>query len=265
MTEITNPALKYYGGKFRLSEWIIRHFPAHESYVEPFGGGASVLLRKPPSALETYNDADGDVVNFFEALRELPEELLRQIFLTPWARDEFVTCLQGCSARIERARRLYFRLWMSRHGGTTAIPSNWRRNKNKRSPATDVRMDLLRSVAERLRRVQIENRDALQLIAEMDAPETLFYVDPPYPAATRTDKKRYAVELNTDEQHRQLADILRQVSGFVVLSGYISELYVELFELRGWKRVDKLTNANGGTRRVESLWLSPRTASALCV
>lgn len=261
--DMKNPVLKYYGGKFRLAKWVISYFPAHEHYVEPFGGGASVLLQKSPSKVETYNDADGDVVNFFQTLRESPDELIRQITLTPWARDEFTICLKNSLRRMENARRLYFRLWMSRHGGTTAIPSNWRRNRRKRSPVTDVRPDILRAVAERLRTVQIENRDALSLIAQMDSPDTLFYVDPPYPAATRTDKNRYAVEMNTKIEHQKLAGVLMEIKGCVIISGYSCDLYTNLFERNGWRRVDKTAMTHGGVKRVESLWLSPRTVAAL--
>src|SRR5574343_303278 len=85
---ITRPALRYFGGKFRLAPWIISQFPPHTVYVEPFGGGGSVLLRKLPAYHEVYNDLDGDVVNFFRVLREQPDELLRAIDLTPYSREE---------------------------------------------------------------------------------------------------------------------------------------------------------------------------------
>ena len=86
--------LKYYGSKFRLANWIISFFPPHRHYVEPFGGGAAVLLVKPPSKLETFNDLNSEIVNFFRVLRTRPKELIRQINLTPWARAEFHTCLE---------------------------------------------------------------------------------------------------------------------------------------------------------------------------
>src|SRR4030067_3484497 len=82
------PALRYHGGKFRLAPWNLSHFPTHNHYVEVFGGGASVLLCKPPSEIETYNDIDHAVVTFFRVLRERPDALIRVLELTPWSREE---------------------------------------------------------------------------------------------------------------------------------------------------------------------------------
>ncbi len=259
---LTNPLLKYYGGKFRLARWIISHFPRHEHYVEPFGGGGAVLFQKPESKVETYNDLDGDVCNFFRVLRERPDELIRAIRLTPWARDEYAICCTPAEDPLENARRLYFRLWMSRHAGTLSTPSAFRRNKDRFSPATNIKPAVIYEAAKRLSRIQIENRDAAKLITEMDAPETLFYVDPPYVPETRSDKKRYAFEID-DEDHRLLAKVVSSVKGFVVMSGYACGLYKEIYEDNGWQRFDVEALANGGVKKTESLWLSPRTAEAI--
>jgi DNA adenine methylase len=276
---ITNPVLKYYGGKFRLGRWIISHLPEHEHYVEPFGGGGSVLFQKEPSRLETYNDLDGDVVNFFRVLRDRPDELVRAVGLTPWARDEYNACLQNYVADLEatraarlsnpqvdleNARRLYVRLWMSRHAGTLTTVSAWRRNMDRRSPASDIRPATIYAAAERLAKVQIENRDALQLIKEMDRPGTLFYLDPPYVTGTRSEKKRYAHEL-TDDDHRAIADVARAAKGLVVLSGYACDLYKELYEDRGWRRIDTEAMINGGSKRTECLWLNPSATNLLAL
>lgn len=261
---VTNPALKYYGGKFRLADWILKYFPKHIHYVEAYGGGAGVLLQKEPSMLETYNDRDGNVVNFFRVLRHETDELVRHIRLTPWARDEYEMCLENSGEAMEDARRFFVRLWMSLHAGTRLSKSAWRRGKDFKSPMKYINLENLYAVAERLYNVQIENRDALKLIAEMDSPTTLFYLDPPYPASTRTDKNRYAFEM-TDDDHRQLGETIIQLKGNVVLSGYQCALYKELFEDNDWQRIDKPALANGGIRRIESLWFSPQTVHAICI
>jgi site-specific DNA-adenine methylase len=67
MTQTRTPrrqAFRYFGAKWSLADWIISYFPPHLNYLEPCGGSAAVLLQKPRSRLETYNDIDGNVVNF---------------------------------------------------------------------------------------------------------------------------------------------------------------------------------------------------------
>lgn len=257
--------LKYYGSKFRLSNWIISFFPPHRHYVEPFGGGAAVLLVKEPSRLETYNDLNDEIVNFFRILREKPAELVRQIKLTPWARAEYEYCLDEIEIEnsVERARRLFFRIWMNLQGGMIAVKSNWRRhNKGSKVITSSINADNLFDAAKRLQRVQIEKRDAFKLIKEMDSPDTLFYLDPPYVHRTRSSKKAYSHEM-TDDAHREFAELLYSLQGFVVLSGYPSAIYQELFEEKGWKRFDKDAWTLRGTKKTECVWLSPRTANAL--
>ena len=179
---IKSPVLKYYGSKFRIGQWVIEHFPKHRHYVEPFGGAANVLLLKEPSKLETYNDLNGRIVNFFRVLRDEPEELIRLINLTPWARDEYEFCLCEPEAedRIERARRLFFHLWMNYNGAYITHKGSWRRHKSgTRSVTADIKPENLFEASTRFLKIQIENRDAFKLIKEFDSPDTLFYLDPP--------------------------------------------------------------------------------------
>jgi len=130
------------------------------------------------------------------------------------------------------------------------------------APLDGIEIEHLYLVAERFKRVQIENRDALEVIQMYDGPRTLIYFDPPYVTATRANKNYYRYEVD-DDFHRQAAELLRTVSGFVVVSGYASELYHELYERYGWVRVDSRSVATNGAQRVESIWLSPRTWEAL--
>ena len=262
---IKNPVLKYYGSKFSLAKWIIEHFPAHRHYVEPFGGAANVLLIKEPSLLETYNDLNDKIFNFFQVLRDRPEELIEKIKITPWSRREYQLCIEDevVDNPIEKARRLFFHLWMSYQSSMRVSKGNWRRHKNaKRSVLSDIRFENLRAASKRLTEVQVENRDALKLIQEFDSPATLFYLDPPYIASTRVAKKSYTHEMS-DEQHKEFAEILYKLQGFVILSGYPSQAYADLFEAKGWHRVDKQARVMGGGKKTECLWLSPRTFETL--
>jgi DNA adenine methylase len=258
------PALRYYGGKWKLAPWIISHFPPHKNYVEPCGGAASVLLQKPRSPLETYNDLDGNVVNFFRVLRDQPEELIRKIRLTPWARAEYELSLsyQFGGDEVERARRFAIMQWMAVAGQ----PSGWRKMHDYRARRGACAFDLtnldLESIAARLIGVQVESIDALDCIRLFDNDGTLFYFDPPYVMQTRTVATQYLIEVDNDF-HIEAAALLRNAQGFVVVSGYACDLYTELYEAHGWHRVDKEAQTNSGGKRIESLWLSPRTHAAL--
>jgi DNA adenine methylase len=261
------PALRYYGGKWNLAPWIISHFPPHKNYVEPCGGAASVLLQKPRSPLETYNDLDGNVVNFFRVLRDNPDELIRKIRLTPWAREEYEICLTPAADPIERARRFYASLQMSFGGINNGDPhtSGWRNSTDydKRStPAYDIVQNELEVIAARLIGVQIEHRDYREVVQRLDATRTLIYFDPPYVTTERTNKDQYRLEMN-DGDHIEAAALLRQCTGYVIVSGYACPLYAELYEAHGWTRRDREAQTNSGGKRIESLWLSPRTWQAL--
>lgn len=262
---VKHPVLKYYGSKFRLASWIISYFPAHRHYVEPFGGAANVLLVKEPSRLETYNDLNFAIVNFFRMLRNRPAELVEQIRLTPWSRSEYEYCLEETddASPLELARKLFYRLTMSFSGQYNTAKGSWRRfnqGSKRLRPATLV--ENLHAAAERLLHIQIENRDAFRLILETDSPDTLFYLDPPYIFSTRTTRKAYSHEMN-DDRHREFADLLYSLKGFVVLSGYPSAIYAELFESKGWQRASKAAQVLGGATKTECLWLNPKTTEAL--
>lgn len=276
MNAPARPVLRYHGGKWKLAPWIIAHLPPHRVYCEPYGGAASVLLRKPRSEAEVYNDLDGEVVHLFRVLRDrqLAVQLAEALRLTPFARAEFFAAYEPSDDPVERARRLVVRSYMA--FGTTARRKNrtgfravpWRSGG---ATAVDdwIRYpDTLPAFVERLRGVLIENRPALEVIAQQDAADAVFYVDPPYPIGVRSavrspsdNDKAYAHNL-TDDQHRDLASALRAAAGYVVVSGYACEIYDrELFA--DWHRVTRETTADGAIRRTEVLWLSPRTADAL--
>jgi DNA adenine methylase len=274
MMAVTRPALRYHGGKFRLAPWIVSFFPAHRVYVEPFGGAASVLLHKPRAHCEVYNDINDEIVNVFRVLREPSQaaRLARAIELTPFARTEFELAYEPSDDPIEQARRTVCRAFMGFGSGAAFSKHATGFRTGARGERTaSAASDLLTwpaevpAFVERLRGVTIESRDAAYLMARTDGPGTLFYVDPPYPHATRASARgvraKYAQEL-TDDDHRRLAGVLQDLQGMVVLSGYPCDLYdQELFA--GWERHERQALADGARKRTEVVWLNPACSEAL--
>ncbi|WP_225045011.1 DNA adenine methylase [Pseudomonas aeruginosa] len=266
------PILRYHGGKWLLAPWIIQHLAAHHTYIEPFGGAASVLLRKARSYAEVYNDLDGDVVNLFRVARDRGEELRQALALTPFAREEFEASYAETSDPLERARRMVVRSFQGFGSAAASGERTGFRSTSARSgtaPALDWRNypDALAAITERLQGVVIENRDALVLMEHHDRPSTLHYVDPPYVHSTRSTKvrhnatgKSYRHELD-DDQHRDLAAFLKGLSGMVVLSGYPCPLYDELYST--WHRLERNALADGARDRIECLWLNDAAHSGL--
>jgi DNA adenine methylase len=272
--EVPRPIVRWHGGKWRLAPWIISHFGPHRTYVEPFGGGYSVGLRKPRTYADVWNDLDGELVNLFRVLRDPARsaELIRQLELTPFAREEFQAAYEPSEEPVERARRLLARSFMG-HGsdGASGIyRTGFRANSNRSgtTPAHDWANypDCLKLAVERLRGVVIESRPALDVALKHDSRETLHYVDPPYLHETRSRANRrpdnggvYRHEL-TDDEHAALLHGLQRLEGMVVLSGYASDLYDA--QLGGWRRVDRRAHADGALERTEVLWLNPAAAEA---
>lgn len=253
------PLVRYHGGKWMLAPWIIGNFPAHRCYVEPFGGGGSVLLRKPRAYAEVYNDLDGEIVNLFTMARERGEELARLCELTPFARYEFQESYKPSEDPLEQAKRTLVRSFMGFGSNAHNQKTGFRANSNRSgtTPAHDWMNypDALRITIQRLRGVVIENRDAVACMKHHDAPETLHYADPPYVFETRADAKHDYRHEMSDQQHEELAAALQGLSGMVALSGYRCDLYDRLYA--GWQRIDRHSHADGAAKRVESLWLSP--------
>ncbi|HBS7000480.1 TPA: DNA adenine methylase [Klebsiella pneumoniae] len=263
--KIKHPAIRYRGGKFRLAPWIIEQMPEHVCYVEPFGGAAGVLLQKPRSYSEVYNDLDGEVVNLFRVLRnpELNQRLQDACLLTPYSRDEFCHAQEPATDSVERARRMVVRACMG-FGSAAGIGGNSGfRGDSKRKYATAAHLwerypENLAALCQRLQGVIIENKDALSVMRAHDAETTLHYIDPPYVPETRVQGNRYYAHEMTVEGHEQLLAVARTMTGMVMISGYDAEVYNDM--LSGWAKTEKASriSAGRGTKvRTECLWLNP--------
>lgn len=259
-------AFGWYGGKFSHLSWLLPLLPECHHYCEPFGGSAAVLLNREPSPVETYNDIDGSVANFFRVLRDQTDALIKAIALTPFSREEFFWSLdkaRGSMPDLERARRFFVRARQARTGlAQTASLGRWANCRNtSRAGMSGVvsrwlgSVEGLPEIALRLLRVQIENRPALEAIRLYDSSDTLLYCDPPYVHSTRGDSKAYAFEMD-EEAHKELAEALTNCRGKVAVSGYRCELMDELY--KGWRCYEAdLKNCHSVKKpRQEALWMN---------
>jgi DNA adenine methylase len=260
-------AFGWYGGKFSHLNWLLPLLPECHHYCEPFAGSAAVLLNREPSPVETYNDIDGEVANFFRVLRDSKEDLVERIGLTPFSREEFYKSVTknpvSIEDAIERARLFYVRARQARTGlAQTASLGRWANCRNtSRAGMSGVvsrwlgAIEDLPHIAMRLLRVQIENRPANEIVRLYDDPGTLFYCDPPYVHDSRTDRKAYGYEM-IDAEHRELAYTLNLCRGRVAISGYRCDLMDQLY--KGWKRIDAPEKMCHSVKkmRTEALWVN---------
>ena len=271
----TRPVLRYHGGKWKLAPWILKHFPQHGVYVEPFAGAASILMLKKRVAAEVYNDLDGGVVNLFRILRDPARaaELQRLVELTPFARAELEWSMEPASDEMEAAHKLILRSFLGR-GSDSATRScrtgfSTLLSEERALPAQAFSKwpSAVPQFVARLQGVLIENRPAVDVIQAFDTPNTLIYADPPYLHSTRSalqgrGKKSHGYKHEMDDQqHAELASVLRAAKGMVLLSGYPSALYDELYA--DWRQVSIGHRAELGAARTEVLWMNPACERSL--
>lgn len=259
------PPVKWHGGKRYLAARIIETFPTHRVYLEPFGGGASVLLNKRPCEVETYNDLDLRITRLFRVLREDGDRFVKRMRFFPYSQVEFDAAAEYPDQATDFDKAVCdFVRWRQSFGGKGKSWS-YTTGRARGGMAGDVNawwtaIEALPAIVDRLRRVQIICQPAEEAIKRFDHSEGLIYCDPPYVHSTRSSGGRdvYGVEMS-DLDHRSLAETLHQCKAKVVLSGYPSALYEELYG--DWRRVDFdiANHAAGGkqkARETERLWMS---------
>jgi DNA adenine methylase len=269
--------LHYYGAKARLTPWIVSLLPAHRVYLELFFGSGAVLFAKPPATHEIVNDLDHALVCFLRTLRDHPQDLKRACRLTPYARAEFEAADLATPDLIEL--ELPRRFWVRSAGafnkcvnGRRSWASSPWRGSNEATSAMRL-VDRMAAAAERLRRVSIEWRPAVEVIGRYGTSDAVIYCDPPYLAGTRRalDRHRqsdYRFDYSSEAEHRGLAAALHATPATVLLSGYPNELYADLYS--GWWRVEwviarpstNVAGASGGPA-VECIWSNRPLAGQL--
>lgn len=266
--QITRPILKYYGGKFRIADWIISFFPEHSCYVEPFGGAASVLLKKKPAKYEVYNDLNEEVVKLFRVVRDrsMARKLKHLLRLTPYSRVEWLNCFEPSDDLVEQARRTIVKSLMSISSADKGKPTGFRvctRNFHYLPQNFARYREHLDLFTDRLRDVVIEMKDAIQVMLDNDDISTLHYIDPPY--LIRADMRHgYKHEMKTFDEHKKLITVIKSLKGFVVLSGYAHDLYFQ--ELKDWGQYSTKTVTGAGTvgksHAQEIVFLNPAAVAA---
>ena len=269
MTTLTGKkiiAFNYFGGKYQYLEELYAHFPEHFHFVELMCGSSGVILNKTPSKMDTGNDLDGDVINFFSVLRNKPEELKLSLQLTPVHRQEYLNCFPINKEDIddvERARRFFVRCKLSfqgsglkKHTGFNACVATSEQSRSKNVTKFLSSIDRLDEVIDRLRTIQFENVDYRTCLKKYDRPETFFYADPPYELRKRNYKKWYNEEFVSDQDHIVLAAELSAIQGKAMVSGYESELYNELY--KNWRFVKLKPRGHSMSKepKQECIWMN---------
>lgn len=254
-------ALKYPGSKWRIASWIINHMPEHHSYLESHFGSGAVFFNKSPSNIETINDLDSRVYNLFKFIREEPERLAKALYAIPFSRQIYNETFESVESEsnFDSVVRFLIQCWQGHGFRTNGHKVGWKNDVQGREKMYALNNwynlpNAILEVAERLRKVQIENQDAVELIKRFNYKNVLIYCDPPYLLGTRTGKQ-YKHEMK-DKDHEVLLEALLNHKGNVILSGYDNELYNEA--LKGWSKDSINSNAEyyNGKGRTEILWMN---------
>lgn len=259
-----NAVIRYPGSKWSIAQWITSFFPeGYEKmvYLEPFFGSGAVFFNKNPSAVETINDLDGDIVNLFRVLRDCPEELKRVLDLTPYSREEYDKSFDPCDDQVERARRFVVRTTQA-IGAKMGSKCGWRNHKQLRIGGTACKWfnitKTLDAAARRLKGsstslVQIESMDALRLIERYNNPDVLMYLDPPYVMSSRKSGKLYRHEMDDTDQIR-LLELICDSKAKIIISGYKSDLYDQY--LGDWRSFTTMSQTTSAAMAEETIWLN---------
>lgn len=244
-------AFNYFGGKFTWVDQLITYFPAHVHFVDVFCGSLAVTLNKPYSRIDTANDINSEVINFFKVLRNKPEELIMLLSLTPVSREEYNNAwvIGGGLDEIEAARRFYVRVRQSFYGlGIQRKNKGWQmssKNSGCKHGETVNKwhnaLEKLWDIVERLTHVQLENAHYRDLMPKLNHETTFFYLDPPYPEESRKSKNDYRFDF-TIQDHEELAALANSTKSKVMISGYNCDLMQHLY--KGWEMVEFKTKKN---------------------
>lgn len=254
--------LKYPGSKWNIARQLAELIPPHHSYVEPYFGSGALLFNKIPSDIETVNDLDSDVTNLFRCIKKEPERLARLVMTTPFSREEYDNQFEipegaVCIDSYERAAGFLIKCWQGHGFRTNGYKVGWKNDVQGRESMYALwnwyRLpEWIIEITERLRKVQIENRPALEVIQRFNYDNVFMYLDPPYILGTRTGQQ-YKYEM-LDADHEELLKKVLQSKAKIMISGYESDMYNDY--LTGWhKEYFRSCAEHNGTRQ-EVVWMN---------
>lgn len=255
--------LKYPGSKWNIARQLVELIPEHHSYVEPFFGSGAVLFSKPPSDIETINDMDGDVVNLFRCIQQDSECLARLVMTIPFSREEYdgqfavEDSRLVCIPDMRRAAGFLVKCWQGHGFRTNGYKVGWKNDVQGRESMYALwnwyRLpEWIVDIAERLRKVQVENRPALEVIKRFNYKNVFMYLDPPYLFSVRAGKQ-YKHEMSEGE-HEQLLKSILQSNAKIMISGYDSEMYNDY--LAGWQKETFKSCSEYGKCCTEIVWMN---------
>ncbi|WP_414041475.1 DNA adenine methylase [Acidithiobacillus sp. M4-SHS-6] len=275
------------GGKGWLAQKLADRLPRKACYVEPFAGAAAMLLALPPSPVEVLNDRNRDLVNFYRVMQDkcLRVDLLERLQWTPYARAEYARALQILQSTVINETNETERAWAFfvvsnaafSGGGQSGLTEKRFATSTQRSQGRRMNYHIegLPTLAQRLKDVVIENRDAIDLLDQYDSPDTLFFLDPPYYPETRNirhERSRGTYDGGEMDavQHLELLAMCRRLKGFVALCGYAHDDYDAALLPFGWetlsfprKAMTSLHHNNDQSQREERVWINPKLAKHL--
>ncbi|WP_341902373.1 DNA adenine methylase [Fluviicola taffensis] len=269
-----NTPFGYFGSKNKIALQLCGDLPPHNCWVEAFCGSAALTLRKEPAPIEIINDIDNEIYNFFQQLRKNPAELIRVTSLTPYAEQELLNARIPSDGLndLERARRFLVQSMMSINGifgearsGFSYSDSFSRNGQDARVSRWNNLPERLALVVQRLKKVRIENKDALKVLKRyIDRPNTLVYLDPPY-LGNRSNG--YNNDANDIEFHTKLLELANRSNCMIFISAYEHPLYEKMLSDGWWCKKEIVTSTKGSNgkfkERIEVVWMNKHYMNAL--
>jgi DNA adenine methylase len=229
--------LKYWGGKQQLADRIIALFPAHSCYVEPFFGGGAVFFRKSKVPVEIINDVNDNIINFYRVIKRDFEKLKDEVDVTLYSESQWRQAKELWESGMEKDKVL--RAWaafvLSHQSFSGSLGGSWAFSdtRNWAAQFKNVKDYFDAWYVQRLDGVQIFCRDALDIIGNVDSPETFYFIDPPYFNADMGHYGGY-----TQEQFEQLLEVLSGIKGKFFLTTYPSEILRTYVDRFNWHTVE---------------------------